>query len=91
MAMPLTILAYRRDTRLTTSEIEKIRILAFFVRVFGYAAAPIAGRLVKKGGELAVPPEGFYVASGEGPLVEGELERAAAWARQIVATLKTKP
>ena len=79
------------DTRLTTSEIEKIRILAFFVRIFGYAAAPIADRLVKKGGELAVPPEGFYVVGHEGPLVEGEVERAAAWARQIVATLKVRP
>jgi flavodoxin I len=76
------------DTRLTWSEIEKVRILAFVVKIFGgYAAAPIAGRLGKKGGELTVSPVGFYVASGEGPLVEGELERAAAWARQIVATL----
>ncbi|MFZ5916499.1 MAG: hypothetical protein ACOYZ7_06180 [Chloroflexota bacterium] len=29
---------------------------------------------------LAVPPEG--------PLLEGELERAAGWARQIAATLE---
>jgi flavodoxin len=71
------------DTRLTESQIEEIGILAFFVRVFGYAAAPIANRLEKKGGELAVPPEGFYVADAEGPLVEGELERAAEWARKI--------
>ena len=74
------------DTRFTVSAVEKVRILAFFVKIFGYAAKPIAGRLVKKGGELATPPEGFYVGDTEGPLLEGELERAADWARQIVAT-----
>jgi flavodoxin len=71
------------DTRFTESEIGRIRILAFFVRLFGYAAEPIAGRLVKKGGELAAPPEAFYVGGTEGPLLEGELERAAAWARGL--------
>jgi flavodoxin I len=75
------------DTRIPQSRIDEIRILAFFVRIFGYAAKPIADRLVRKGGELAVPPEGFYVGDTEGPLLEGELERAADWARQITATL----
>ena len=75
------------DTRFTVSAIERVRILAFFVRIFGYAAKPIADRLGKKGGELVVPPEGFYVGDTEGPLLEGELERAADWARQIGATL----
>jgi flavodoxin len=75
------------DTRITESEIEKVRVLAFFVKIFGYAAKLIADRLEKKGGELAVPPEGFYVSGTEGPLLEGELERAADWAGQIVAAL----
>ncbi len=73
------------DTRFTVSEIEKVRILAFFVRIFGYAAKPISDRLQKKGGELIIPPEGFYVEGIEGPLKEGELERAADWAKQIIA------
>jgi flavodoxin I len=72
------------DTRFSESEINKIRILAFFVRIFGYAAQPITDRLEKKGGELVVPAEGFYVADTEGPLLEGELERAAEWAKEIV-------
>ena len=71
------------DTRFTESEIEKIRILAFFVSIFGYAAKPIADRLQKKGGELAVPPAEFYVGDTEGPLLEGEFERAAEWGRGI--------
>jgi flavodoxin len=69
------------DTRLTEAEINKVRILAFFVRIYGYAAKPIASRLKKKGGELIMPPEGFYVEGMEGPLVAGELERAVAWAQ----------
>ena len=75
------------DTRIPQSKVDEVRILAFFVKIFGYAAKPIADRLVKKGGQLAVPPEGFYVVDTEGPLLEGELERAAGWARQIAATL----
>jgi flavodoxin len=73
------------DTRFPESKVDEVGILAFFVRIFGYAAEPIAGRLEKKGGDLAIPPEGFYVGDTEGPLLEGELERAAEWARQIVA------
>ena len=72
------------DTRFPEGEIDKVRILAFFVRIFGYAAKPIADRLVKKGGKLAVPPEGFYVGNTKGPLLDGELERAAEWAKQIL-------
>ena len=75
------------DTRFPVSEIERVRILTFFVRLFGYAAEPIAKRLQKAGGELVVPAEGFYVAATKGPLLEGELERAADWARQIVAAI----
>jgi flavodoxin len=76
------------DTRFTENAIEKVRILAFFVKIFGYAAKPIADRLQKKGGELVVPPEGFYVGDTEGPLLEGELERAADWAKEIVNSMK---
>ena len=35
------------DTRFTEDAIGKVRILAFFVRIFGYAAKPIADRLVR--------------------------------------------
>jgi hypothetical protein len=58
-------------------------VLSFFVELFGYAAKPIADRLRKKGGSLVAPPEGFYVAGTEGPLLEGELDRAAQWAREM--------
>jgi flavodoxin len=70
------------DTRMSTADV-KPGILGFMVNLFGYAAKPIADALVKKGGELVVPPEGFYVEGSEGPLKEGELERAATWAKLI--------
>jgi flavodoxin len=76
------------DTRFPEGKIEEIRILAFFVRLFGYAAEPIAKRLQKKGGELVVPLEGFCVGDTEGPLLEGELERAVSWAEKIVSTTR---
>jgi len=70
------------DTRIALEDANSA-ILNFFVKLFGYAAEPMGNRLTKKGGELAMPPEGFYVDGTEGPLKEGELERAAAWAQQI--------
>jgi flavodoxin len=73
------------DTRFTEEEINSQGfLLSKLVNVFGYAAKPISDRLEKKGGELVVPPEGFYVDGTEGPLTEGEFERAADWARQIM-------
>ena len=75
------------DTRFQQRNIDEVGILAFFVRIFGYAAEPIAARLKKKGGQLAVAPAWFCVADSEGPLLDGELERAAGWAEQIIAAL----
>jgi flavodoxin I len=73
------------DTRFTEQKIkETSSVLSFFVRIYGYAARPIADHLKEKGAELVLPPEGFYVQDMQGPLMDGELERAADWARQIL-------
>jgi hypothetical protein len=48
----------------------------------------IANNLKGKGGNLVAPPEGFFVTGKEGPLKEGELERAAGWAKGIVESKK---
>jgi flavodoxin len=69
------------DTRIAVDDIDS-SIGRFFVKTFGYAAKPIADRLQQKGADLILPPEGFYVKGTEGPLKEGELERAADWARR---------
>ena len=72
------------DTRLTQAEIDKSPPLPFFVRIFGYAAGRIANQLKNKGGELALPAEGFLVEGMKGPLVKGEVERAEAWAKNLI-------
>jgi flavodoxin I len=54
--------------------------------VFGYAAGKIANSLKKKGATLVATPEGFFVQSTKGPLKEGELERAASWAKSITVS-----
>ena len=70
------------DTRFAMNE-KVPGILKFLVGIFGYAAKPIANRLVKKGGILGVEPEGFFVTDSEGPLADGELKRAADWAKAL--------
>ena len=62
------------DTRLTSK----------WVRIFGYAAPRMANSLTEVGATLLGAPEGFFVRGKEGPLQEGEIERAAAWAKGIV-------
>jgi flavodoxin I len=64
------------------------RISAKWVGIFGYAAGRIAKNLRKKGGVLLVDPEPFFVEGTRGPLKEGELERAAAWAQEVINTNK---
>jgi len=64
------------------------RIPTKLVRVFGYAAGRIAGNLKGKGGTLVASPEGFFVKGTKGPLREGELERAADWAKGILESKK---
>lgn len=74
------------DTRICIEDINS-RILTLLVKLLGYAANPIAKKLKKKGGDLVIPSEGFFVKGSEGPLKDGELERAANWAKQIIAIL----
>jgi len=49
------------------------RISAKWVGIFGYAAGRIARSLKKKGGNLLLNPEPFFVEGTRGPLKEGEL------------------
>lgn len=60
--------------------------LRFMAKLFGYADKPILDSLKKKGGEETVPSEGFFVMDSEGPLENGEIERAVLWVNQIKKT-----
>lgn len=64
------------------------RLPAKWVRIFGFAAGRIGDSLKRKGGELVVPPEPFFVEGTEGPLKQGELERAAGWAEDVVKSIE---
>jgi flavodoxin len=74
------------DTGIALSDINS-SIGRSFVKFFGYAARPVSDKLRKKGAEIAAAPEGFFVEGTEGPLKDGELERAADWGRKIAALL----
>ncbi len=72
------------DTRMDPEDVGN-PILKIMVRLFGYAAEPIAKVLAQKGGSLVGEPAGFVVLDSEGPLRDGELERAAAWASSLTS------
>jgi flavodoxin len=76
--------------KIPSTSLKGIKVAAFdtrytsrFVKIFGYAAGRIADNLKGKGGTLVTSPEGFFVTGKEGPLKEGELERADGWAKSI--------
>lgn len=68
------------DTRLST------RLVGIFV----YAAGKITKRLKRNGGILIASPEGFFVKGKEGPLEDGELDRAENWAKGIIVACRSK-
>jgi flavodoxin len=71
------------DTRIEPEDIGN-PILKFMANTFGYAAEPIAKGLVRKRGVQVGEPIGFVVMDSEGPLREGELERAADWVETLL-------
>jgi len=71
------------DTRIPLETI-KSPIFRFIVSRGGYADKPIATALVRLGAEQPVPSAGFIVLESEGPLREGELERAEMWVKNIL-------
>jgi flavodoxin I len=75
------------DTGFSAQKVKEINnfVLNLLVPIFGYAAKPISSQLVSKGGALACDPQGFFVRESEGPLEDGELERAAEWGRRLIS------
>lgn len=71
------------DTRIPSDGTDS-GFLKFMIRLFGYADAKMAKALKQTGAGLALEPAGFAVLESEGPLAEGELERAVQWAEGIL-------
>jgi menaquinone-dependent protoporphyrinogen IX oxidase len=55
----------------------------------GAAARKLARKARKFGGRLVAPAESFFVVGREGPLEEGEEERARQWAYTILEGMST--
>jgi flavodoxin len=70
------------DTRINVDIINS-KLLKFLAKIFGYAAEPMLKKLEKKGGKKVLEAVGFYVKDSEGPLLDGELERAKEWVKGI--------
>ena len=70
--------------------LEGIKAAAFDTRikkfVSGDAARKISGGLTRAGADVVAKPQPFYVKGKEGPLFDGEIDRAREWAK----SLKTK-
>lgn len=71
------------DTRSDIDEIDS-KILSSMVRLFGYAAASMDKTLAKRGFKRAEAPAGFIVHGKEGPVKDGEIDRATAWMRSVM-------
>jgi hypothetical protein len=55
----------------------------------GFAAPKMAATLKEKGWTFAAEPEGFVVKGlKKGPLKQGEADRASAWAKEIVESMR---
>ena len=64
----------------------RFRLLRFMT---GSAAKVMARKLKEKGVSLLAEPESFFVEGTEGPLRDGELERAAVWARMLMKEVQS--
>ena len=70
------------DTRIPEDKTDS-GFLRLMISLFGYADKKIAKRLKSQGANLALESDGFGVSDTEGPLIDGELERAKDWAKRI--------
>jgi flavodoxin len=71
MAQKLAVAAF--DTRLSWG----------FLKLFKYAGVRISAALRERGCKILSEPEGFTVKGANGPLADGELERAKSWGRKL--------
>ena len=72
---------------LNTDQLKGIRATSFDTRInfffHGDAAKKISRKLERAGAQTITPPKGFFVKGAEGPLIEGEIEKAITWAKSI--------
>lgn len=75
---------------LSSGRLQGVKAASFDTRVkkfyHGDAAKKISRALEAAGAQIVAPPQAFYVKDKEGPLFEGEAERAKNWGLTIKGT-----
>jgi flavodoxin len=83
-ALPRMVLRHKRVAAFDTSY-KMSRWLTRFT-----AARKLDRKLRKLGGKRVTPPETFHVVEREGPLYDGEIERAKAWAESLLEQMEAQ-
>ncbi|WIG59987.1 MAG: hypothetical protein OJF49_002735 [Ktedonobacterales bacterium] len=84
------------DGKIRAEEVSGLPVAVFDTRAHmarllsGSAAHVVARHLKQKGATLVAEPESFFVTGTEGPLEDGEVERAERWAVGIQDALTYK-
>jgi flavodoxin len=72
---------------LNKGQMKGVKAAAFDTRVklfiHGDAAKKISKALENAGAEIIIEPQAFFVKGNEGPLLDGEIEKASQWAKLI--------
>ncbi len=71
------------DTRIDIKAVNN-RLLTFLVKHKGYACTTMRTLFMKKDAELIGESVGFFVLESEGPLKDGEEDRARLWANTLI-------
>lgn len=76
---------------LNKGQLKGVKAAAFDTRVklfiHGDAAKKISKALENAGAEIIIEPQAFFVKGREGPLLDGEIEKASQWAKMIRSKL----
>ncbi|MHB1377114.1 MAG: flavodoxin family protein [Candidatus Humimicrobiaceae bacterium] len=76
---------------LSKDQLMGIKAASFDTRVkifHGDAAKKISQKLAEAGAEIVGKPQAFFVRGKEGPLFDGEIEKAVEWAKSIITRFK---
>lgn len=73
------------DTRFALADMPSpvLKVVVPIVGKRAWAATHLARAAARAGATRLADPEGFFVREVEGPLAEGEVERATAWGREL--------
>lgn len=73
---------------LSKDQLKGVKAAAFDTRVklfiHGDAAKKIARALENAGAKIVAEPQAFFVKGREGPLLDGEIEKASQWAKSLL-------